>query len=211
MTQWNDRLKARLAELGWSVPELARRSGVPEQSLYKYIQGRISRPRGDGMKRLAQATSVSEVWLAFGSEGADAVHDQIEVVTIPIINVHALAGSMTKAQAINMIKSSEDTIASPDTVGPHAFAIYIEDDAVSVAPSNSKVIVDPDLPVVPGKYVAAMSFIVGHVVIRRWRATNLTGAGELIADHQDFPAIPMRSDADGFILGRAVEVLLSIR
>lgn len=63
MEHWSKRLWVALSGKGWSQRELARRSGIDEQKIYKYLQGKVHQPRGDTLLRLADVLGVSESWL----------------------------------------------------------------------------------------------------------------------------------------------------
>ncbi len=66
MDQWTKRLKEALRQSGWTKTELARRSGVNYDSLNKYLAGKVERPRGDSLPRLAKSLGVSGLWLREG-------------------------------------------------------------------------------------------------------------------------------------------------
>ncbi len=66
MVQWTKRLKEALRQSGWTKTELARRSGVNYDSLNKYLAGKVERPRGDSLPRLAKSLGVSGLWLREG-------------------------------------------------------------------------------------------------------------------------------------------------
>jgi phage repressor protein C with HTH and peptisase S24 domain len=67
MAGWHDRLNEALRDRGWSVKELARQSGVPEDRIYKYVKGEVDQPRGATMDDLATALAVRTVWLRDGT------------------------------------------------------------------------------------------------------------------------------------------------
>ncbi len=77
MEHWSKRLWRAVHWKGWSQRELARRSGIDEQKVYKYLQGKVAQPRGDTMLRLADALGVTETWLRFELGPA--------VVRIPVV------------------------------------------------------------------------------------------------------------------------------
>lgn len=55
-----------MTELGWSKAELSRRSGVPYDSVNKYLRGDTDNPRGPILKKLADAIGKSVLWLRDG-------------------------------------------------------------------------------------------------------------------------------------------------
>jgi AcrR family transcriptional regulator len=50
--------------------DVAKRAGLNVASVYKYLDGRVEQPRGDVVKRLAQAVHLSEMALRYG-DGAN--------------------------------------------------------------------------------------------------------------------------------------------
>lgn len=66
MYAWAERTLDVLRQRGWSHAELARRTDVPEQRLYKWLQGRVAQPRGDALARIANALGVHHYWLETG-------------------------------------------------------------------------------------------------------------------------------------------------
>lgn len=76
MDAWHDRMARVLDRKGWPQAELARRSGVDEQNVYKYLQGRVAQPRGDTLPRLARALGVNPLWLRDGV-GPELSHVEI--------------------------------------------------------------------------------------------------------------------------------------
>ena len=65
MDHWSKRLWKALSWKGWSQRELARRAGLDEQKVYKYLQGKVDQPRGDTLLRLADTLGVTESWLRY--------------------------------------------------------------------------------------------------------------------------------------------------
>ncbi len=77
MEHWSKRLWRAVNWKGWSQRELARRAGVDEQKVYKYLQGKVDQPRGDTLLRLADCLGVTESWLRYEVGPA--------VVNIPVV------------------------------------------------------------------------------------------------------------------------------
>lgn len=68
---WGVRLRMRLEELGWSVPELAKQMGSPgdkslEDKLYKYTQNQVKNPHDPMMEQIAKALGWTEEFLRKG-------------------------------------------------------------------------------------------------------------------------------------------------
>ena len=77
MDHWSKRLWKALSWKGWSQRELARRAGLDEQKVYKYLQGKVDQPRGDTLLRLADTLGVTESWLRYEVGPA--------VINIPVV------------------------------------------------------------------------------------------------------------------------------
>jgi len=82
----SDRLRDWLTASGMNVPELSRRSGVPEASIYKYLKGRTAAPRGKILADLAGVFGQSAVQLAYGN----AVASPAGVVNIPLLSMNEM-------------------------------------------------------------------------------------------------------------------------
>lgn len=64
--EWALRLQKAVADKGWKLTELHRRSGVSIESIRKYHSGAVANPRGDVMEKLADALGVDTLWLQHG-------------------------------------------------------------------------------------------------------------------------------------------------
>ncbi len=63
---WWQRLQQAVDEKGWTKKELSVRSGIPYDSINKYLRGDIDQPRGNNMEKMAEALSVPLLWLRDG-------------------------------------------------------------------------------------------------------------------------------------------------
>ena len=208
METWHTRLRRKMEEKGWSAVELARRADLPEQSIYKYLQGKVIAPRGQVIQKLAAALETTEIWLAYG-----ASNEKMEAVKsvgfIPVLDLSRWDGD--KRGLTSMAALAVEAIPIGDTnAGPRAFAVRISDDAMTELPRGSLVVVDPDSPAEPGRYVSAWSSLIRRAVIRRWRATDYTGLGMLIADNPHYPEIALNGSADGYIIGRVTMLIVQL-
>ncbi|NDB67351.1 MAG: LexA family transcriptional regulator [Methylocystaceae bacterium] len=69
---WWDRLKYLMEEGKLSMAELSRRSEIPYDNLAKYMKGKVDNPRGDTLRRLAEAVGTTEYYLR-GGEDLEAI------------------------------------------------------------------------------------------------------------------------------------------
>jgi len=63
---WVNRLNAKFNATGWSKAKLADKSGVPYDSVLKYLAGKVDQPRGDTLDRIAAALGTTALWLEHG-------------------------------------------------------------------------------------------------------------------------------------------------
>ena len=208
MADWHERLAQAMEQKGWSAVELGRRTNLPEQSIYKYLQGKVRTPRGTVPAQLANALGVSVVWLMHGA--VESAENSLAIIRVPLVRLSNWDGSEGDLQtrirdAAEFVPTHDDPPLSDQTI-----AWRVDDDAVSRAPIGSVVIIDRERPPEPGKYVLAYSATLKRAVVRRWRATDYSGAGQLVADNADYPPLPMGAAGDGYIVGRVVLVISAV-
>lgn len=83
---WSHRLKSASADKGLTYAEIARLTGISEESINKYAQGAVDQPRGTTMDVLAKALGVSKLWLLYGLDETATVATgdrQREILNIP--------------------------------------------------------------------------------------------------------------------------------
>lgn len=205
---WHARLKDQMERKGFSAVTLARRAGVPQESVYKYLQGRTHNPRGNVVKKLADALEVSELWIMHG----DVVPHQkrLAVSSLQLISLIGWNGGLKEMDSLKELARETIPIPSDAAVGANAFAVRIDDGAIDRLPVGSIVVVDPERPPEPSRYVLAWSNVLKRAVVRRWRATDYSGAGQLIADNPDYPPLQMSVAEDGYIVGRVVMLIAEL-
>lgn len=62
-----------------TTADLARASGLPYDSVNKYVRGDVENPRGKAMAKLAAAVGVTENWLRFGDEPPAASAEAVQI------------------------------------------------------------------------------------------------------------------------------------
>jgi len=61
--KWHERLNKRRKELDLSWAELSRMTGIHVDNFYKYNAGKVDNPRGDTVRKIADALGTTELWL----------------------------------------------------------------------------------------------------------------------------------------------------
>lgn len=216
MTHWSARLKQKRCEKGWTVVELARRSAIGKERLYKYEKGNVEAPRGDTLASLAKTLDVTELWLEHGVDFSDAGIPQRNV-TLRRFSVISLSELSPLRPSDNLAaflaKHGLETVPLPDVdVGPNAVVVRLDDNSMGEKfAEGTLVLCDPDQPALPGKYVVAVSHKAKRAVFRRYKSLAAgNGKGELVAENRDFPRLKLTSKKDGFIVGRAIMVIYKI-
>jgi len=197
---WSQRLNRAMAAKGMTPADLVRVTGLGKALIYAYVKGRIDQPREPALNRVANALGVSTAWLMFGGSSQNTTHNLLAIDKIPVLNLALIDGKLgTRGQLADL--ASGEFVPVGEDVGPRSAAVRVEDEAIApVLRPGDMVVVDPDAPLVPGKYVLA---IVDDVaVIRRYRPMTGKRAGtvELLAEHPDFP--PLELNGSGRIIGR---------
>lgn len=223
MTHWSVRLAAKTKERGWSARELARRTGLSHDSIYKYMSGNVEAPRGDTMKRLAHALGVNPIWLEHGETTENhsrrtGVSDISRLKKLPVLALVELGRLHHLGELQKLLWSEEvavlETVTVEDTGGEALVAGRLEDASMAPAyPAGCIVVCDMNLPPEPGKLVLAVSRVAKQAVFRRFRSTSAHDPtkGELIAENPDYPILRFQSERDGFIVGRVVQVIHKIK
>lgn len=209
---WHIRLQKMVADKGWTVPELARRSGLSEASLYKYMRGDVDKPRGNVMKKLADAFGVEPIWLEHGIDVPKATSQDIgayySLHIIKVLSVGDIERARGRIDVASQAAEDAESVSVPNG-GPRTFGIKVPDDSMAPLISHGDiVIVDPDKPALPGKIVLVlMGSESDRVLIRRFRALTGNGDAELRPENADFPTERIGKKKPGRVIGRVVNVI----
>ena len=202
MEHWSERLQLWMDAEGLRVPELSRRSGVPKESIYKYLRGRTDAPRGEIIPRLAKAFGKSAPELLYGRAAVTLT----QVKERPLLRTSDLRQLSPLKEALTTWQGP--MISVPDAaVSEYAFALSIEDSACSPHLQRGDVIiVDPTTPTNPGDYVVVFVVALAVGVVRRYRPVDAFNpmCFVLIADNPDYPQIAINDANPGELIGRAV-------
>jgi transcriptional regulator with XRE-family HTH domain len=191
MPTWHDRLNRLMRDKGWSARELARRADVPYDRLAKYLQGRVAKPRGEVIGKLAAALGTTELFITYGLDvgqignNTDSTKRRVPIVTLAAVALRGLEGAMRDAE----IAGSYAPALSDDMRDCCVVAITDRANAPVLSPGDN-VYCCPGMAPMPGCFVLAA--IDGLAVIRRYRELEIVKgrrAIQLVAENPDFPAI----------------------
>lgn len=95
-------MRAASKQAGLSFAELARITGITDESINKYAQGRVDNPRGTTMEMIADALGVSTAWLQYGDENQYFQLKNSSDSSLDVIRIVKHAGTIdTKADIQN--------------------------------------------------------------------------------------------------------------
>jgi SOS-response transcriptional repressor LexA len=205
MTTMGDRLKRAIKMAGTSQSDLARKSGIKQQTISYLI---ASHSTGSGYAvRLATSLGVNPLWL---QEGVGDPHDPLVTVAPWPEGARASWVVKVKQDQVETILSGGEIdgprVVTSAGVGPNAFAMDVHGRAM--APEmreGDEIIVDRDVRPDPGDLVVAI--VDGRPVLRRWRPLPVDAGGisfELAASNPDYPAVSSRHQ-DCLVVGVVVE------
>ena len=163
---WNDRLNERLGELGWGVPDLARKMGHPDDQalidrLYKYVQGKVGNPRGQMLSESAAAVDIAETELRYGERSTPRPNarlgERFDFDGRDVIPVYGQAIGGEHGEFVLNGNRIADILAPPSLRGVKgAYAVYVAGDSMEPRYyAGEAAYVNPGLPVRKGDFVVA--------------------------------------------------------
>lgn len=205
MAWWN-RVNQLLAARGMSAADLARASGIPAKLMYKYLEGKVDNPRGDALKRMADALGTSEQFLRFEVT-------TVELKRIPLLSLKDI-GRIKKGQPPIDAWDGVTYVAVPKDVSNQAFGVAIagdESNSPEIGP-NDIVVCEPEAPRLPGKYVLAVFERVGRAVIGRYKPARMGDADnfQILHDNSHYPTDEVDKRNPGFVVARATKHIRDI-
>lgn len=159
---WWQRLKQAMEAKGWNMTELSKRSGIPYDSINKYLRGDIRQPRGNTLPVLAETLGVSHLWLRDGLE-VDG-HQNVKPITGQMVAAavvgHVEAGTFREVDAFDQ-RERELVSVPPDDRFPNARQMIFDVSGDSMNDLKPR-------PILAGDRIVAVSFedIANEVVLR---------------------------------------------
>lgn len=204
------RLRAKMNEKDLSENELGRRSGVPQPTIHRILNGDSSTPRKTTVEKLARALGVTPEWLLFGGAQGNvlpAFPPHKEAKKYPVISWIA-AGAWSQSADVCQPDSGSEMLASDVYVGENGYWLEVQGDSMTPAQGNGftpgmRVLVQPEgFDLVSGKYYIALLGSTGETTLKQY--VRDSGIGYLKPLNPDFKMIVIDSDVQ--IIGRVVDV-----
>lgn len=136
------RLREKMKALELSEGELGRRSGVPQPTIHRILNGVSLSPRKDSVERIAKVLRVSPEWLLFGVEsnikGGPAIRGLVPLLSWVAAGTFCESGSYSKDDAIDMLPC-------PFPHSPGAFCLVVSGESMMPDYRDGEIIlVDPE-------------------------------------------------------------------
>lgn len=201
--KWFERLAQIIENRSLRIEDVASRAGVPVKSLYGYLKGDVENPRGEVLKRLADAVDVTEVQLRHGELPSNA----LDVRWLQIIDMNKLR--TLKSNELPGTKwDGRSKMPVPNDVSMSSFAVRLVDN--SGTPTHRKgdvIICDPTADIEPGDFVLVVLTDEQQVHFGQYRPLSHRKSSRFELSHanSNYPTIEVGGRVKGFILGRAVK------
>lgn len=176
---WSDRLNTRLRDLTMSPADLSRESGLPYDSIAKYVSGKVDQPRRQALEKLATAVRTTASWLMHGEQPSNGqmLSEPVRLGgnTIPLYGT-AIGGE--DGQFILNGNKVEDLMCPPALSGvPNAYAVAVAGESMEPRYYAGEVVyVHPTIPVRKGQFVVAQVVVdeqePPYAFIKRFIAMN---------------------------------------
>ena len=209
------RIRARRNAVGLTQEKLAIICGVSRAAVAQWESG-VTRPSLDNLVKAADALSVWLSWLTTGDQSlpdtpnpfADpSVSRATNQLGIPVID-------LARADQWDMLRATKpsdlERIAGAQDYSARAFALVIRDE--SMAPEfreGDRIIVDPEVPPLPGDFVIAKLERDGEATFKKFRERGADADGasmiELVPLNPDWPTLAINAETPGRIIGTLVE------
>jgi transcriptional regulator with XRE-family HTH domain len=201
--KWWERLGRVIEARNLSVEAISARSGVPVKSVYGYINGDVENPRGDVIKRLAEAIGMSEQELRYGN----GPQHLVSAKRIPLLDMEKLGKLKPGENPLSQwdgVSTAEVPVEIPDG----CFAVILADESMEPEFKKGSVIIcDPNAPIIPGKYVVVVMPDSEDALFGRFRPMGYRDLRRftLIRTGADYPEIEFGAKVKGFIIARAIK------
>ncbi|HAT6348758.1 TPA: helix-turn-helix domain-containing protein [Legionella pneumophila] len=189
-----------------ALGELA--GGLKQTRLTNWEQG-VRTPGPEEIKSLAQALDVSPAYLMCLSDEKQFNETKSPSQLIPLLGYQQACGAKSHTGAEtsgDKVFISVSTVLLPQ-LSPKSFALKITDD--SMMPEirvNDVLVIDPEISVNPGDYVAVKIGCKMEVIICQYKKLSYTSTEfELLTLNDNWPNIKVSDDIEVEIVGKVVQ------
>jgi SOS-response transcriptional repressor LexA len=203
------RLRKKMNEKDLSENELSRRSGVPQPTIHRILNGDSNTPRKATVEKLARTIGVTPEWLLFGPGHGNVLSVQPpynEAKEYPVISWIA-AGSWAESCDPSHLGNVE-RLPSYENAGEHGYWLEVQGDSMSPAQGNGftpgmRVLVKPEgFDLVSGKFYIARLTATGETTLKQY--VRDAGTEYLKPLNPDFKMMVV--DEGVHIIGRVIDV-----
>lgn len=205
---WWDRVSRLLREKDMRPADLARATGINPKLIYKYLDGKVSKPRGEALRQIAAALGTTEQILLYGSPERDTV----QLRRIPLLTIEEL-GQLGPDQDPREIWDGVTVVAVPEDVDSKAFGVVLNDESNEPEFSAGEVVIcEPQIRYTPGRYVIAVRRDLKRAFFGRYQPTGSDSGRSfrLIPLNEFFPPVDFDPDHPGYVVSRATRHIRKI-
>ena len=201
------RLRTKMLEKDLSENELGRRSGVPQPTIHRILNGDSSTPRKGTLEKLARALSVTPEWLLFGPAHGNVLsvaQPYKEAKEYPLISWVA-AGVWTESCDNGQ---PYERIATDVNAGPNGYWLEVQGDSMTPVQGNGftpgmRVLIKPEgFDLISGKFYIARLRTDGEKTLKQY--VRDAGVEYLKPLNPDYQMLVMDESVE--IIGRVVDV-----
>jgi transcriptional regulator with XRE-family HTH domain len=202
-------VKERMEVMGLTPADVARRTGIHEKLIYKYLQGLVQQPRGDVLARLARELGTSELYLRHGTS---VMKIGAQPEPLPLLPMSSLA-QLTRAEDVLGVWDKVSYVSASFAGSSASFVVRVDNESglPEFSPGDD-ILCDPGSPLVPGRLVFAVLVTAQLPVFGRYRPASPANRYPFTIEpvNRAFPPVSFETEADGFILARAVRHIRDI-
>lgn len=196
------RIAERMAELDINQPDLARRMGVTNQAVSKWVRGEAL-PSGRRLPDLAAQLQCSVAWILTGAASTRTIADRGGPVDFHSRGRMVPVFSTEQAIGGTPVSDHARKVLTRFPCGPSAFELAVWDSSNALDfLVNDTIVIDPDEAPVPGDMVLAAIGTPRRAVFAKY---TLGDCIELVPLNKDWPRHRIASAADGEIIGVMTE------
>lgn len=204
------RLRAKMTEKKLGENELGRRSGVPQPTIHRILNGDSNTPRKGTVEKLSRCLGVTPEWLLFGTAHGNVVSvasPHREAKEYPVISWVA-AGAWTESGEATQFGADVEKLFSNEMAGENGYWLEVMGDSMTPVQGNGftpgmRILIQPEgFDLVSGKFYIARLGDSGDTTLKQY--VRDAGVEYLKPLNPDYKMIPITDDIQ--IIGRVIDV-----